>query len=91
MRAHAAVAARAGAPLLLDAVVTEVARESREGTFRVELDLVGAGRFPPSHGLTGSVQVTVDRAKPWEYVAQVVTPLLAPRRNDGAQQPQATR
>jgi multidrug resistance efflux pump len=53
---------------VLEANVSEVAKEARDGTVRVELviDAASSGtRIPLQHGLPGTVDVEVDRVSPW--------------------------
>jgi membrane fusion protein (multidrug efflux system) len=52
---------------MLEAVVTDVASEPRDGTVRVELVIAveSARSIPIQHGLPGSVDVQVDRVSPW--------------------------
>jgi multidrug resistance efflux pump len=44
--------------------VTRVGNELREGTFRVELALAASQRIPLRHGMTGSVDIEIERASP---------------------------
>ncbi len=59
---------------MLEAVVTHVASEPRDGTVRVEL-LVSAGNaraIPIQHGLPGSVDVEVEQVSPWRMLVRSV-------------------
>jgi multidrug resistance efflux pump len=59
---------------MLDAVVTDVASEPRDGTVRAELviEADAAPVVPIQHGLPGSVDVEVERASPWTLVLRTV-------------------
>ena len=66
----------------VNATVTRVAGEVREGSVRVELELAGplpAG-IPFQHGLPGSVEVEVEKATPAELVLRSAGRMLAPPR-----------
>jgi membrane fusion protein (multidrug efflux system) len=67
-----------GTPL---ATVTDVGTEPTEGRVRVELslDLESAPAIPLEHGLTGSVEVEVERISPAEVVLRAAGRLLSPR------------
>lgn len=58
----------------LDAIVTSVAHESRDGRIRVELRLVSEPptSLPLQHGLPGTLEVEVERASPATLVLRTV-------------------
>ncbi len=52
--------------------VTRVATELRDGTIRVELELDGAPAIPVHHGMTGIVDVEIERASPIALLLRAV-------------------
>jgi multidrug resistance efflux pump len=70
----------------VDATVTRVASEVREGSVRVELDPIAgsAPGIPMEHGLPGSLEVIVERASPawlvFRNVGRYVGDVLPSRR-----------
>jgi len=53
----------------VNAHVSRVAGEVRDGTVRVELAIDTAGsKIPLQHGLPGSVEIAVERATPWALI-----------------------
>jgi membrane fusion protein (multidrug efflux system) len=69
----------------LDAVVSGVASEVRDGALRVELRLSGRGRplagpaLPLQHGMPGTVEVEVERVPPAAVVLRILGKLLEQR------------
>jgi multidrug resistance efflux pump len=65
---------------MLDAVVTDVASEPRDGTVRAELVIEGGAVpvVPIQHGLPGSVDVEVDRASPWTLLLRTLGSSVTP-------------
>jgi multidrug resistance efflux pump len=59
---------------MVEATVTHVASEPRDGTIRVELVLNGARKrdVPIQHGLTGSVDIRVDDVAPWVLLTRSI-------------------
>lgn len=58
---------------MLEATVAQIATEPRDGLIRVELDLDGEERWiPMQHGLTGSIDVQIERASPWALLQRSV-------------------
>lgn len=79
---------------LLEAVVSQVAREPRAGSVRVELTLPPDThtRVPLQHGLPGSVEVCVDSAAPWRLLLRSLDRLLgSPDAPDEASERAAAR
>lgn len=56
----------------LPARVAHVATEPRDGRFRVELAVTPTPTIRPEHGLSGTVEIDVERASPAALVARVV-------------------
>ncbi|WP_394838672.1 HlyD family secretion protein [Pendulispora rubella] len=68
--------------------VAEVAREVRDGQVRVELTIVTPNeRIPLQHGLTGSVEVEVERSTPARLVLRAVGTLLHHRKTEAPSRP----
>jgi membrane fusion protein (multidrug efflux system) len=67
----------------LSAVVSRLGSESREGLIRVDLGLVSDqdSRIPVQHGLTGSVEVAVEKASPGVLVLRAAGQYLMSRRS----------
>jgi membrane fusion protein (multidrug efflux system) len=61
--------------------VTEVADEIRDGRLRVELALRPdpASRIPLQHGMTGTLEVEVERISPAEVLLRAAGQVLAER------------
>lgn len=67
----------------IDAAVEEVALEPKDGLLRVELALAGApADVPLGHGLTGQVEIEVDKASPLALLLRA-----AGRQTDPSDQP----
>lgn len=66
------------------AEVSRVASEPREGKARVELTVLSAGgaRIPMEHGLTGTVEIEVERALPAALVLRAAGQALRAGRED---------
>lgn len=63
----------------VSATVSEVGAEPRDGTVRAELAVVGENpRIPLAHGLTGSVEVEVERLSPWNLLLRLAGQKMAP-------------
>jgi multidrug resistance efflux pump len=72
----------------VNATVSSVANEIRDGRIRVELavDSNGNSRIPLQHGLPGTVEVEVDRITPASLVLRIAgRALISPRTNSSAQ------
>lgn len=52
--------------------VLRVGNELREGVFRVELALAPSQRIPLHHGMTGAVDVEIERASPYALLVRAV-------------------
>ncbi len=63
----------------VDAKVSRVAGEIREGQARVEFEIVGASASPSilQHGLPGSIEVSVDRASPALMILRAAGQMLS--------------
>ena len=56
----------------LDARVVRVGSELRDGVIRVELALAGGAKIPVSHGMTGTIEIEVERASPVELLVRAI-------------------
>lgn len=56
----------------VDLVVERLATETESNEVRVELALLDEHRLPLTHGMTGSLEVTVERATPAQWLLQAV-------------------
>jgi multidrug resistance efflux pump len=66
----------------LPAIVTDIDTEPKDGLIRVELSLTPrpTSRIPLDHGLTGSVEIEVDRVSPAVLVLRAAGQFLGTRR-----------
>ncbi len=72
----------------ISAIVSEVGTEPRDGTVRAELAVVGDNpRIPLAHGITGSVEVEVERMAPWELLLRFAGQKMAPAQNENRNVP----
>lgn len=75
--------------------VTSVGAEVRQGSVRVELEVVDPGRIPLQHGLTGSAEIAVERVSPGALVlrtiGKITRPTAAPPEPPGSTPSEVTR
>lgn len=57
---------------VVDLAVERLATEAEEKEVRVELSLVGEPELPLTHGMTGQLEVTVDRLSPAQWLLQSI-------------------
>jgi membrane fusion protein (multidrug efflux system) len=64
------------------ATVTAVAGEAREGRLRVELavDPGGSARVPLEHGMSGQLEIEVERVSPFTLILRAAGKAFDPRR-----------
>ena len=58
--------------------VQSVGSEVRQGSVRVELEILDPGRIPLQHGLTGSAEIAVDRVSPAALVLRTIGKMTRP-------------
>lgn len=58
--------------------VTSVGAEVRQGSVRVELEVVDPGQIPLQHGLTGSAEIAVERISPGALVLRTIGKMTRP-------------